>query len=56
MADLQAIMKAQAELSYINERLRQIHDNRSTQGFDKHEYDVLTERKKQLLAILNRRE
>ncbi|WP_201796906.1 hypothetical protein [Thermoplasma sp. Kam2015] len=56
MADMQAIIKAQAELSYINERLQQIHQNRPQQGFDKHEYEVLMQRKAQLLALLNRRE
>ncbi len=56
MADMQAIMKAQAELAYINERLQQIHQNRPQQGFDKHEYEVLMQRKAQLLALLNRRE
>ncbi|MCY0851532.1 MAG: hypothetical protein OWQ34_02205 [Thermoplasma acidophilum] len=56
MADMQTIMKAQAELSYINERLQQIHQNRPEQGYDKHEYEVLMQRKAQLLAILNRRE
>ncbi len=56
MADMQTIMKAQAELSYVNERLQQIHQNRPEQGYDKHEYEVLMQRKAQLLAILNRRE
>ncbi len=55
MADMQTIMKAQAELAYTEERIRQIHDNRSAQGYDPHEYEVLMKKREQLLAVLNRR-
>ncbi|MGC8608634.1 MAG: hypothetical protein ACP5UV_02050 [Thermoplasmata archaeon] len=55
MADIQTIMKAQAELAYTEERLRQIHDNREKDGYDPHEYEVLTKKRAQLLAVLNRR-